>query len=95
MNAASCLLKYLKSHKRKAQNIFKLVSKIIKQITPNLKIAGILLTLADNITKLTKETYEHVIDVYSNVIKIYDSKIPTAVKIAESSISGKSIFTYD
>ena len=76
-------------------HLLQTVSKVRKQINPNLKIGGILLTLVDNRTKLSKETYEQVRDVYSNVIKIYDSKIPTAVKIAESSISGKSIFTYD
>ncbi len=35
------------------------------------------------------------IENYGKYIKIYDTEIPTAVKIAEAPTKGKSIFEYD
>ena len=32
---------------------------------------------------------------YGNIVKIYDSQIPVAIKTAESSSRGKSILAYD
>ena len=34
-------------------------------------------------------------DTYGKYVKIYDTEIPSAIKTAEASISGKSIFEYD
>lgn len=71
------------------------VSKIKRQINPNLNIGGILLTLVDERTNLSKETQRELFNSYGNYIKIYNTKIPVAVKVAESTSAGKSIFSYD
>jgi len=71
------------------------ISKIKRQINPNLNIGGILLTLVDGRTNLSKETQKALELNYGSLIKIYDTKIPTAVKVAESTSAGKSIFAYD
>lgn len=81
-----------------AKGMTQLLSTIIKirqQINPNLKIDGIVLTIVDKRTNLTKDIYEQLKENYGSAIKIYDSQIPRAIKVAESTQHGKSIFSYD
>ena len=71
------------------------ISKIRRHINPDLNIGGILLTLVDDRTKLSKETKQVLQEIYGSIVKLYNTKIPLAVKVAESSKVGKSIFSYD
>lgn len=71
------------------------IIKIKKQINPNLKIDGIALTIVDKRTNLTKDISNQLQEVYGSVVKIYDTQIPRAIKVAESTSHGESIFTYD
>ena len=75
--------------------LLKTVSKVQRQINPKLKIDGILLTLIDTRTKLSKEVKEQLQDIYGSIIRIYETQIPRAIKVAESTSFGKSIFSYD
>ena len=68
---------------------------IRKQINPELKIDGIVITLSDVRTNLTKDICSQLKDIYGKSIKIYDTQIPRAIKVAESTAYGKSIFSYD
>ena len=43
----------------------------------------------------TKETIQDLKETYGRAIKLYDTQIPLAVKTAESTSRGKSIFKYD
>ena len=81
-----------------AKGMTQLLSTIIKirqQINPNIKIDGIVLTIVDKRTNLTKDIYNQLQENYGSAIKIYDTQVPRAIKIAESTAHGKSIFTYD
>lgn len=71
------------------------IDKTKMQINPNLKIEGILLTIADMRTNLTKVTIETLRKNYGRHIKIYDSVIPMGVRTAECAIEGKSLYAYD
>lgn len=75
--------------------LLRTVQKVKKQINPNLNVEGILLTLVDGRTNLSKETKITLQENYGSVIKIFDTKIPIAVKVAESTKVGQSIFSYD
>lgn len=75
--------------------LMKTISKVRRQINPQLKIEGILLTLADMRTNLAKTTADTLRQGYGSVLKIFKTEIPIAVKAAEISAVGKSIFTYD
>lgn len=70
------------------------IGKVRTQINPNLSVDGVLITLTDERTNLTKEVITTLKEKYTGILKIYDSKIPRAVKAAESTIEGKSIFNY-
>ena len=71
------------------------VASVKRKINPNLSVGGILLTLVDERTNLSKETKLALQENYGSVIKIYNTKIPSAVKVAESTKVGQSIFSYD
>ena len=66
-----------------------------KQINPNLKVDGVLLTLADMRTNLARTTVDTLRAQYGGVLKIYKTQIPVAVRAAEISAAGQSIFAYD
>lgn len=76
-------------------NLLKIISKVRKQINPDLKVGGILLTLVDSRTKLPTTIKEELKENYGNIVKLYDTQIPCAVKTAESTSKGKSIYAYD
>ena len=71
------------------------ISKVQKQINPKLRIDGIVLTLVAENTNLAKTTEQTIRDYYGSRIKVFDSHIPMAIKCAEISVVGKSIYTYD
>ena len=71
------------------------ITKVKKHINPSLKIDGILLTLVDNRTNLAKSTVEALRQNFGSRIRIYKSTIPVAVKAAEVSSKGKSIYAYE
>ena len=71
------------------------IGKVKRTINPNLKIDGIVLTLVDGRTNLAKQTMHILRNQYGNRMKIYYSRIPVAVKAAETSFQGKSIYSYD
>ena len=73
----------------------KTISKVQKQINPNLKIDGIVLTLVAENTNLAKTTEQTIRDYYGSKIKVFNTRIPMAIKCAEISVVGKSIYTYD
>jgi len=77
--------------------LLKTVSKVKRQVNPKLEVEGILLTLVDERTNLSKETIYELQRSYrdKDIIKIFNSKIPRAVKAAEATTEGKSIFSYN
>ena len=61
----------------------------------NLKIDGIVMTLVDGRTNLARDVINAIRTNYGMHIRIFDSQIPTGVKAAEASKTGRSIFAYD
>ena len=76
-------------------HLLKSVSRVKRTINPGLEVGGILLTLVNSRTNLSKETIQDLKETYGKAIKLYNSQIPLAVKTAESTSRGKSIFKYD
>ena len=71
------------------------IGKVQRTLHPDLRIDGIVLTLVDGRTNLAKQTLHILRNQYGNRMKIYSSQIPVAVKAAETSFQGKSIYAYD
>ena len=75
--------------------LMKTIGRVRKQVNPDLKIEGIVLTLADMRTNLARETAYALREQYGSMLRIYKTQIPIAVKAAETSLAGHSIFSYD
>ncbi|MEY8234652.1 AAA family ATPase [Lachnospiraceae bacterium 66-29] len=75
--------------------LIKTIGKVQRQINPGLKVDGVLLTLADMRTNLARATADSLKQNYGRVIKVYQTIIPVAVKAAETSAAGQSIYSYD
>jgi len=71
------------------------ISQIREFINPNLDICGILLTMVDKRTKFAKEIISAVEEAYGAEIRIFKEHIPHSVRAAETSATGKSIFSHD
>ena len=71
------------------------IGRVKRNINPNLKIDGIVMTLVDSRTNLAKDIQQTLRQQYGNLMKVYQTKIPVGVKAAEVSARGESIFSYD
>ena len=75
--------------------LIKNITRVKRRINPALKVDGVLLTLVDGRTNLARQTADFLRQSYGSVLKIYRSEIPVAIKAAEISAAGKSIYAYD
>ena len=75
--------------------LLKTISRIKKQINPNLEIGGVLFTMVDKRANFTKEIIAMIEDAYGGKINIFTESIPLSVRAAETSREGISIFSYD
>ena len=100
-NALACADKVIipvQSEFLAAKGMSHLMSSILqvrKYINPNLKVGGILLTMVDGRTNLSKDISRELKETYGTVFKLFDSTIPRAVKVAETTRLGESILSYD
>ena len=76
-------------------HLLKTVTRVRKQINTNLKIGGVLLTLVDKRTNLSKDVRNTLNENYGQYVKIYNTEIPKAINTAKSTSTGKSIFEFD
>lgn len=77
------------------QQLFKSIAKVRKQINPDLRIEGVLMSMVDNRTTYAKEIITMVHEAYDSSMRVFDTQIPFSVKVAESTAEGKSIFRHD
>lgn len=77
------------------EQLLQTIGKVRKQINPQLKIDGILLTMVDNRTNFAKEISSLLRETYGGSIKVFATDIPHSVRAAEISAEGKSIFAHD
>ena len=77
------------------QQLLRTIKQIRTHTNSNLQVGGILQTLVDERTNLAKNIKLDLQEGYGLIFKVYDTRIPRAIKAAESSAEGKSIFSYD
>ena len=77
------------------EQLLQTVNKVRRQINRNLRIDGILLTMADNRTNYSKEVSALLRSTYGSRIKVFDTEIPRSIRAAEISAEGKSIYAHD
>ena len=75
--------------------LLKSVAQIRRQINPALEIGGILLTMVDRRSRLTREVISSIEGAYGGNIRIFREHIPRSVRAAECSAQGVSIYAHD
>jgi len=75
--------------------LFKTVGRIRQRPNPHLKIDGIVMTMVDGRTNLARQTIRDVRERYGQVVRVFNTEIPYAVRAAEVPGKGQSIFEYD
>ena len=63
-------------------------------LNPYLEIAGVLITMYDNRLTLHKEMTDAISETFKG-LRIFNTKIPVSVRVAESQAKAQSIFDYD
>ena len=76
------------------EQLMRTIGKVKRQLNPHLAIDGILITMTDNRTNLSKDVSSLLRENYGEQVKIFKSEIPSSVKASETSIEGKSIYAY-
>ena len=77
------------------EQLLRTISKVRRQINPNLDIAGILVTMADMRTIYTRDVIDLLHTTYDGKLKVFDSVIPASIRAAETSAEGRSIYLHD
>ncbi len=80
---------------RGLQQLIKTISRVKRTLNAKLQIEGILLTMVDNRTNYARDISLMVYDTYSSTIKVFETEIPLSVRAAETSVEGRSIYSYD
>ena len=70
------------------------VKKIKSRVNFKLDVSGILLIMCEERTNLCKVITDEVAETFNGKIRIYDSKIPTTVKVGESVYYGEPLLEY-
>ncbi|MCL2509409.1 MAG: AAA family ATPase [Oscillospiraceae bacterium] len=75
--------------------LFETIGLVKENINPNLRVEGVLITLANMRTNLAKNTVEIIKGAYGGNVRVYPEPIPYSTKVKEASAAGKSIFAYE
>lgn len=75
------------------EQLLKTVARVKRQLNPRLEIDGILLTMVDNRTNLSKGIGDLIRRTYGG--RVFASEIPRSIRAAEISVENKSIFEHD
>lgn len=95
--AADAVLIPVQAHYLPAKGMTQLLQTIrrVQHINPNLCISGALMTMTDKCTNFTKDISTQLRELYGAHLNVFTTEIPRAIRIAESSANGVSIFAHD
>lgn len=98
LTAADSVLIPVEAHYLSAKGLellLQTVSRVKHNLNPALSIDGILLTKAMERTNFCRDVIKQIQEAYGAHLRIFRSAIPYAIKGAEMSAEGKSIFAHD
>ena len=77
------------------EQLLQTISKVRRQINPDLRIEGILLTMVDSRTNYARDISNLIRETYGGKLKVFATDIPLSVRAAEISAEGKRIYAHD
>lgn len=76
------------------EQLLKTVGRVKKQLNPDLKIDGILLTMVGR-NNMSKNIGELIRETYGSNLNVFNTWIPYSVRAAEASATGRSIYAFE
>jgi chromosome partitioning protein len=76
------------------QDFLKTIRKIKSRLNPRLEVEGILLTMCEERTNLCRVITEEVNETFEGKIRIFESRIPSTVKVGESIYYSQPLLEY-
>ena len=76
-------------------DVLDMVRSVQKRFNPELKIAGILLTMYQSRPQLCKSVQQNVREIYGEDLHVFDRPIEYTIRIAECPMAGMSILDYE
>jgi chromosome partitioning protein len=76
-------------------DLLQTIFKVKRKINPKIVIGGILLTICDERTRLYKDAKTLIDESYGGKVKIYDTHIPSTIKVGEANYSSLSVMEHD
>lgn len=76
-------------------DLMQTIYKVKRKINPRIEVDGILLTMCDERTNLFKDAKNLLDDFCGDKVKIFNSHIPSTVKVGEANYSSRSIMDFD
>ena len=77
------------------QMLFQTIHRVQRKLNPELRIEGVLVTMMDRRPLFSRDLVEKLRENYGEYIKVFDTEIPTSIRVTESSAKAKSIYAYD
>ena len=63
--------------------LFKTIGRVKRNLNPRLQVDGIVMTMVDSRTNLSRNTIRAVRDAYGSLVRVFKSEIPFAIRAAE------------
>jgi len=76
-------------------DLIQTIFRVKTRTNPRINIAGVLFTICDERTRLFRDATSLIENGFGGRIKIFDTHIPSTVKIGEANYNNRSIFDYD
>ena len=76
-------------------DLLQTIFKVKRKINPRISVAGILLTICDERTRLFRDAKSLLDDFCAGKIKMFNTHIPGTVKVGEANYASRSILEYD
>ena len=71
------------------------IDQVARTANRNLQVAGIVITQLDPRANVTRKLAETLREAYSDDIRVFETTIPKAIRVVESSTMGKSVISFD
>lgn len=94
-NLMTCIIEEKDLSAKGLELLLHTIARVKKRINPHIIIDGILLTMFDDRTRLTKEIVNLMEEAYKGHLKIFDIRIPVSIKVGESNFRYKSVIEYE
>jgi len=76
-------------------DLLQTIFKVKRKINPTITIGGILLTIVDDRTRLCKDAKALIDEAYGDKVKIFNTHIPSTVKVGEANYYSLSVIEHD